>query len=85
VGYFQTWNSEFILQNSYHTDAELKEYFNHEVVMNMDELPSFNVKSYEYANGGNSSSSSSGSGSDSGKTNNKKDDQCFSIILGYSC
>jgi len=55
-GYFQTWNNEFILQDSYHTDAELKEYFNHEAVMNMDELPSFNVESYEYANGASNSS-----------------------------
>ena len=55
-GYFQTWNNEFILQDSYHTDAELKEYFNHKAVMNMDELPSFNVESYEYANGASNSS-----------------------------
>jgi len=81
-GYFQTWNSEFILQNSYHTDAELKEYFNHKVVMNMDELPSFNVESYEYANGGNNKSSSGGNG-ESNKKDNK--DECFSIALGYNC
>jgi len=76
-GYFQTWNTEFILQDSYQTEAQLKSYFTNKVVMNMDELPSFNVKSYDYENG-----SGSGSGS---STSNSGSDECFSIALGYPC
>ncbi|ORX76272.1 mannan endo-1,4-beta-mannosidase C [Anaeromyces robustus] len=44
-GYFQTWNSEF-MKESHHTDTQLNEYYNNKYVMNMDELPSFNIKSY---------------------------------------
>ncbi|OUM69137.1 family 26 glycoside hydrolase [Piromyces sp. E2] len=76
-GYFQTWNSEFILQDSYHTNAQLKEYFNHKVVMNMDELPSFNVNSYEYESGNNNSNNNS--------NNNANSTECFSVALGYPC
>jgi len=72
-GYFQTWNSEFILQDSYHTDSQLKEYFTNKAVMNMDELPSFNVNSYEYQSGNNNNNS----------YNNTS--QCFSVALGYPC
>jgi mannan endo-1,4-beta-mannosidase len=78
-GYFQTWNSEFILQSSYHTDAQLKEYFNHKIVMNMDELPSFNVNSYDYQ------SSGSNENNNNNNNNNSNSAECFSIALGYPC
>jgi mannan endo-1,4-beta-mannosidase len=78
-GYFQTWNSEFILQDSYHTDAQLKEYFNHKTVMNMDELPSFNVDSY------NGDSGSSHNGNSESNSNTGNSDECWSINLGYPC
>ncbi|KAG4098449.1 mannan endo-1,4-beta-mannosidase B [Neocallimastix lanati (nom. inval.)] len=80
-GYFQTWNSEFILQNSYHTDAQLKEYFNHKIVMNMDELPSFNVNSYDYQ----SSGSNENNNNNNNNNNNSDSAECFSIALGYPC
>jgi len=73
-GYFQTWNKDFITQNSYHTDKQLKEYFNHKVVMNMDELPSFNINSYDHQSGENS-----------GSNNSNNSTECFSIALGYPC
>jgi len=77
-GYFQTWNSEFILQDSYHTDSQLREYFTNKAVMNMDELPSFNVNSYEYQSGNNNNNSSN-------NNNNNNSSECFSIPLGYPC
>jgi len=88
-GYFQTWNSEFILQDTYQTESQLKEYFTNKVVMNMDELPSFNVSSYNGSSGsntgsttGNTTGNTTSGNNNSGNSNNNK---CFAIALGYPC